>query len=266
MGRNSRISWTHASFNGWIGCEEVSPACDKCYARTLAERYGWAKWGKDTPRHRTTEAYWRRPLAWNAEAMKKGQRIRVFAFSLADWAEDRRDLDPWRADFFQLIEQTPYLDWLLLSKRADCMKRLLPATWVVNPRPNVWLGVTAENQRRAEERIPLLLKVPAVIRWVSAEPLLSAIDFSSWQGRISQVIVGGESGHGARRMDPEWARDILRQCREAGTAFFFKQTGEAIARELAYKDKAGKDASEWSADLRVQEFPTSAAGMAGATA
>ena len=259
--RNSRISWTEASWNGWIGCQEVSPACDRCYARTLAERYKWAKWGKDTPRHRTSEAYWRKPIAWNSEAEARKEPIRVFAFSLADWAEDRRDLDPWRADFFRLIEKTPWLIWMLLSKRADCMARMLPEAWLSAPRPNVWLGVTAENQRRAEERIPALLSVPAVLHWVSAEPLLSPLDLSPWLGprRLSWAIAGGESGAGARRMDPEWARGVLRQCRAAGVAFHLKQKGEALARELGCKDRHGKTPSEWPEDLRVQEVPVVAA-------
>lgn len=285
MGKVSKISWTHATFNGWIGCQEVSPACDRCYARTLAERYGWAKWGKNTPRHRTSASYWKQPLKWNAEAEKTGTPRRVFAFSLADWAEDRRDLDPWRADLFQLVEATPWLIWMLLTKRADYMKQLLPATWIVNPRPNVWLGVTAENQRRADERIPALMRVPAIVHWVSAEPLLGSVDFRPWLRRpcdcmvpaldgagqhsvacsvfkgddvgVDWIICGGESGSGARRMDPAWSRDILAQCRTAGVAFHFKQKGEVLARELGCKDKAGKDPEEWPRDLRVQEFPVS---------
>lgn len=255
MGKVSKISWTNATFNGWIGCEEVSPACDECYARTLAERYGWATWGKDTPRHRTSAAYWRGPLKWNADAAAKGQRLRVFAFSLADVFEDRRDLDPWRADLYKLIEATPNLDWMLLTKRADAIARLLPPAWLDSPRPNVWLGVTAENQRRAEERIPHLLRVPAAVRWISAEPLLTAINFRPWLDRLDWIIVGGESGAKPRRMDPEWARDILAQCRAFGRFYHFKQKGEALARELGCKDKAGKDPTEWPAEFRVQEFP-----------
>jgi protein gp37 len=271
------------------------------------ERYGWAKWGKNTPRHRTSASYWRQPIKWDADAAKAGQRRRVFAFSLADVFEDRRDLDPWRADLWRLIEATPNLDWLLLTKRYDCIARMLPAAWLAAPRPNVWLGVTAENQRRAEERIPALLKVPAVVRWISAEPLLGPIDFRPWMrercsimrggsmeestGRASYirpaghadlveavgmiragtapaywlnphgapllhwVIVGGESGANARRMDPGWALDILRQCRAAGVAYHFKQKGAVLSRELGCKDKAGKDPAEWPADFRVQEFP-----------
>lgn len=258
MARNSHIAWTHATFNGWIGCLEVSPACNSCYARTLSERYGWAKWGKDTPRHRTSTSYWRQPLKWNAQAEKIGERLRVFAFSLADVFEDRRDLDPWRVDLWRLIEQTPWLDWMVLTKRAECIERMLPPEWLEKPRQNLWLGVTAENQRRAEERIPLLLKVPAKVHWVSAEPLLEPVDFSRWLGmnKVSLCIVGGESGSGARRMDLGWARNILQQCRENDASFFFKQKGEILSRELGCKSKAGTDPSEWPEDLKVQQVPS----------
>lgn len=257
MADTTKISWAQATFNGWIGCQEVSPACHRCYARTLSERYGWAKWGKETPRHRTSQAYWRQPLKWNAGAAKAGKRLRVFAFSLADVFEDRRDLDGWRADFYRLVEETPHLDWMMLTKRAEAIRRLLPAAWLGRPRQNCWIGVTAENQRRAAERIPLLLEVPAVVHWVSAEPLLGPIDFGGWLGRnrISWVIAGGESGAGARRMDPAWWQEILAQCRTSGVAAHFKQKGEALARELGCRDKAGKDASEWPPLFRVQEYP-----------
>jgi protein gp37 len=261
----------------------VSPACDSCYARTLAERWGFDVWGKDKSRRFFGDKHWNEPLKWDAEAAREGQRARVFCSSMADVFEDRRDLDPVRARLWVLVKRTPNLDWMMLTKRADCIERMLPAAWLADPQPNVWLGVTAENQRRAEERLPALLRVPAAVRWVSAEPLLGPIDFRAFfkMARIEVrddpfvddkgigypakcieagpllrwVIVGGESGAGARRMDPEWARDILRQCRESGVAYHFKQKGSALARELGCKDKAGKDSSEWPAEFRVQEFP-----------
>jgi protein gp37 len=288
VGKDTRISWAHATFNGWIGCVEVSPACDNCYARTLSERWGYAVWGKDTPRRRTSVSYWRQPVKWNRDAAKSGQRRRVFAFSLSDVFEDRRDLDAWRADLWRLIEETPNLDWMLLTKRHDSIARMLPEAWLAKPRSNVWLGVTAENQRRAEERIPALLEVPAAVHWISAEPLLGPIDVSPWMAGASHgvtddlydapdgavvggeerigdtwrrrngvdwVIVGGESGADARRMDPAWARDILDQCRRGGAAFHFKQKGGILAKELGCKDREGKDSTEWPLEFRVQEFP-----------
>jgi protein gp37 len=272
MGRHSKISWAPATFNPWIGCEKVSPACDHCYAESLAKRTGLAEWGRDVPRRRTSASYWRGPLKWEADATRTGERLKVFCASLADVFEGREDLDPWRRDLWELIEQTPHLDWMLLTKRPENIVRMLPARWIVGEkpeRPNVWLGTTAENQRRADERIPHLFAAPAVVYWVSAEPLLGPIDFSrhfSYEVETGQttgagvhgidwIIVGGESGTGARRMDPAWARDILRQCREHGAAYHFKQKGEVLSRELGCKDKAGKDSAEWPENLRVQEFP-----------
>lgn len=207
---------------------------------------------------------------------------------MADICEDRRDLDLWREKQWKLIDATPNLDWMLLTKRPEKYARMLPLDWIKNPRPNVWLGTTAENQRRADERIPFLLSVPAAVHWISAEPLLGQINFRPWfrgayhdvkhdhmdapdgavvsgEERIGDtwhrrvglnwVIVGGESGTKSRRMDPAWATDILEQCRSAGVAYHFKQKGEVLARELDCKDKAGKDPAEWPAEFRVQDFP-----------
>jgi len=288
MGEGTRISWATHTFNGWWGCQKVSPACDLCYAEMWSNRMGFDVWGQRAPRRFFGETHWNEPLRWDRRAAAAGRRDRVFAYSMADLFEDRRDLDPWREKQWALIEATPNLDWMLLSKRADCIGRMLPKAWLKNPRPNVWLGVTAENQRRAEERIPELLNVPAVVHWISAEPLLGPIDFSPWfQGAqvpvtddledapdgavvdgmersdsawhrttgLDWIIVGGESGAGARRMDPAWARDILAQCRRANVAYHMKQKGGVLAKELGCKDKEGKDPDEWPAELRVQEFP-----------
>jgi protein gp37 len=134
------------------------------------------------------------------------------------------------------------------------MGRLLPERWKNAPLKNVWLGVTAENQRRADERIPALLEVPAAVHWISAEPLLGPVDFSRFKG-LDWLVVGGESGNGARRMDPSWARDILRYCKDAGVAYHFKQKGRILAAELGCKDREGKDFSEWPEEFKIQEFP-----------
>jgi protein gp37 len=302
VGENSKIPWTHHTFNGWWGCVEVSPACDNCYARSLSERWGFDVWGKDKPRRFFGDKHWNEPLKWDRKAREAGRRDRVFAYSMADLFEDRRDLDPWRERQWRLVEATPNLDWMLLTKREDCLERMLPERWLKNPLPNVWLGTTAENERRAKERIPALLKVPAAVHWLSAQPLLGPINLMGWlmegsdpghcgacghghgfmrcpnYGGIAAdcdrckcpgfkrkwfglgwVIVGGESGAGARRMDPSWATEILAQCRKAHVPYFFKQKGEILAKELGCRDKAGKDLSEWPEEFRVQEFPQAAA-------
>ena len=189
MGRDSLIAWTHHTFNAWIGCAKVSAGCANCYAEvdTFARRSragGTELWGPKAERHRTSSEYWKQPEKWNREAFAEAQRTgdfittrrRVFCASLADVFEDRRDLDAWRADLFDLIARTPFLDWLLLTKRPECMTRLAPSTWADRWPPNVWALTTVENQEQAEIRVPELLKVPARVRGLSIEPLLGAVD------------------------------------------------------------------------------------------
>ncbi|HEX5160508.1 MAG TPA: phage Gp37/Gp68 family protein [Steroidobacteraceae bacterium] len=224
MAKDSKIEWTHHTFNPWWGCTKVSPGCKHCYAEAWARRTGRAIWGLKAERRQLSDAYWRQPLLWNKDAEQTRVRARVFCASMADVFEDRRDLDSLRARLWQLIEQTPFLDWLLLTKRPQNMLRLAP--WSKRWPANVWAGTTTENQRWAEKRIPQLLRVPAGIHFLSAEPLLGPLDLTPWLSRgIDWVIAGGESGPHARPMNPEWARAIRDQCRVAGTSFLFKQWG-----------------------------------------
>jgi protein gp37 len=175
MGENSTIEWTHHTFNPWTGCTKVSPACDHCYAEAWAKRSGLVTWGKGQLRRRTTEANWRKPLAWDRVARREGRRQRVFCASLAD-VFDTEVPTEWRADLFRLIEATANLDWLLLTKRPKVARDFLTPRLVS---PNVWLGVTVENQKMAELRVPLLLDTPAAVRFLSCEPLLEAVDLRS---------------------------------------------------------------------------------------
>jgi protein gp37 len=252
MAKATKISWAHSTFNPWIGCEKVSPACLHCYAEGVAKRMGKELWGAEAPRFFTGEAYWREALRWNEEAGKRREPWRVFCGSLCDVMEDRRDLDERREQLFELIEETPNLTWLLLTKRPENFLRLTPEEWASGWPRNVWAMTTVENQRRAEERLPHLLKVPAAVRGVSAEPLLGPVDLSPWlldpcacnvpfmdgAGQhdpacpsvtrawgIDWVIVGGESGGGSRAMHPGWARALRDQCSKARVAFHFKQWG-----------------------------------------
>ena len=223
MGETSAISWTDATFNPWWGCVRVSPGCENCYAETFANRYGLAKWGAKEERRLFGDKHWSEPRKWNAKAEKEGVRRKVFCASMADVFEDRRDLDAQRERLWTLIRETPHLDWLLLTKRPENMVRLAP--WEVWPH-NVWAGTTAEDQKRLDERAPHLLRVPAVVRFLSCEPLLGALNLrgalGDLQPRVSWVIAGAESGHGARPMDEAWIRSLRDQC--AGkAAFFYKQ-------------------------------------------
>ena len=278
MSENSKIEWTDHTFNPWEGCQKVGPGCDHCYAETRNARFAGGtaiNWGPGAPRRRTSPANWRKPLQWNAHAdaffAEHGRRQRVFCASLADVFDNA--VDPsWRADLFDLIEKTPNLDWLLLTKRIGNVMPMLSETaqrrfdleCIEAPRlpDNVWLGATIVNQEEADRDIPKLLASPARVRFLSMEPLLGPVDIRSymwpvcgwWKGPynsyreakaagaecglkrqalvsahacfIDWVIVGGESGHGARPMHPDWALSLRDQCAAAGVPFLFKQHGE----------------------------------------
>lgn len=220
MGKSTGIDWATSTFNPWMGCAKVSTECASCYAETLTNRWGGSLWGANAPRQVTSDSYWRGPLRWNREAEATGKPWRVFCASLADVFEDRRDLDLVRLRLWELIEATPALTWLLLTKRPERMVDLAPRdfwTW-----PNVWAGTTVghpDSMHRAEA----LLRVPARIRFLSCEPLVERLDISPVISGISWVIVGGESGAKPREMREEWVRDLRDQTKAAGARFFYKQ-------------------------------------------
>ena len=292
------IEWADYTFNPWIGCEKVSAGCKNCYAsvdtyaRVSASR-GLPLWGPGSTRHRTSAANWRKPLAWNRKRREAvdwyeyaptiaprdelcvlpsdpGPRPRVFCASLADVFEGRADLDPWRADLWRLIEECDELDWLLLTKRPENVRGSVPAAWLATEGwpAHVWLGTSAEDQEQARARIPRLWDVEPAVRFVSFEPLLARVStdlFAPWDyAPIDWMIIGGESGPGARPCDVNWIRDLMRQGREAGASVFVKQLG-ALACETSsdptrngrvhLRDKKGSDMAEWPEDLRVRELP-----------
>jgi len=299
MAANSKIQWTHHTFNPWRGCTKVSDGCKFCYADKLSERNpkSLGVWGANGTRVIAAEAYWRDPIKWNDWASRgichacggKGEfkhkdvmvgcadcqgtgltgepyRARVFCASLADvfegdetmpkdsWAEVRRA----RLRLFDLIRRTPNLDWLLLTKRSENIQRLITQAaldsqpgdtcemlngWIKGGAPeNVWIGTSVENQKTAGDRIEHLLKVPAAVRFLSMEPLLGPVNIKPYLQNnhtarcpgspaaawpcIDWVIVGGESGPGARPMHPDWARSLRDQCSAARVPFFFKQWGD----------------------------------------
>lgn len=454
MSANTSIEWAHHTLNGHWGCTRVSPGCDQCYAATLDARWHPTErhWGPWAPRKLASESVWRAPFRWDAAARDAGTRVRVFAFSMGDWAEGwkRPELRDGMARLFATIALTTNIDWLLLTKRpADALAWLhdpcsdravmewadrlragpkssaaqregwnpLPAStrqhierigvsrllagaawW-----PQVWHGVTVEDQRRADERIPLLLKFPARVRWLSCEPLLEGVDLSpymivpmgpwgmtppaTWgevqwpewvpakvrddvadfwgppssrdpddfqdsqrssyactpafgarvvgrhvgakgglvEGRyvhrwnnighvvddrgglhivtipgkstgfgtqqigsrgVDWVVVGGESGHGARPCNVDWLQDIVNLCRRSAVPVFTKQLGANVQIELKpdreapwewdpdprpqlnrvhddnpylwrakLRRQTGDDPAEWPLSLRVREFP-----------
>lgn len=273
MAENSAIEWTDCTFNPWMGCTKVSGACKHCYAETLMDtRYGKVKWGPKGLRQRTSASNWRKPHQWNErqrqwrEAAEAAgvpyQRPRVFCASLADVfegadtmsAESAPVVEQARRDLWALIEATPELDWLLLTKRPENVLRMVPRRWLskfiefgdlssrdrlaVRWPSNVWLGTTVEDQQSADERIPHLLQAPAAVRFLSAEPLLGPVDlayacfsgadsFGRMEG-ISWVIVGAESlsKRAGRPTEIEWVRSLRDQCAEAGVPFLLKQLVE----------------------------------------
>lgn len=282
MGENSKIEWTDHTFNPWMGCTKVSPACDGCYAEAMMDhRYGKVTWGPHGERVRTAPSNWKQPVKWNKEAGLAGTRPRVFCASLAD-VFDNQVPPEWRDDLFELIRTTPNLIWLLLTKRPQNIVKMVKANSLRYLPPNAAIGCTVEDQERADINVPALLRAkhecgPA-FAFLSCEPLLGPIDllhipvpdgeagkyaghgytFNALQreddltlfnapAHLDWVIAGGETDQGkhkARPSNPDWIRSLRDQCAGAETAFHFKQWGEYAPNWL--NDDNGKiEGSEW---------------------
>lgn len=261
MAKKTGIAWTDSTFNPHWGCARVSPGCENCYAETFAKRFG-VKWGVHAERREFGDKHWREPLKWDKEAGEAGERRRVFCASMADLFEDHDVAARSRDRLWPLIKATPHLDWLLLTKRPQHLARMLPSDWGARGYANVWLGTTVEDQKRANERIPHLVAVPAVVRFLSCEPLLERVDLTridlhddphvhlnALTGhlvgpddltdlRVHWVIAGGESGHGARPCATEWIESLVEQCRRADVPVFVKQLGEYVVSEHRTADVA----------------------------
>lgn len=337
MGIKTAIEWTDHTWSPWFGCAKVSTGCLNCYAAGWAHRFGKA-WGRGTERPPTNQ--WDLPVRWNRQAERQyralahstpaGQPIQfrrptVFPSSI-DWLDEDVPAEL-LARFLQLIHGTPYLRWLLLTKRPENFMRQVDrqalcrletmkdpqqvglrewlGQWINGQPPaNVWVGTSVEDQTRANERIPALLRIPAVGRFLSVEPLLGPVDLEPFMqhGRditdegysrldgIHWVIIGGESGHGARPCDVEWIRSLVRQCKDASVSVFVKQLGTLpVDRNdrgfegdsgpsgwpmdtdtvddilvgvwqgkpvgILLKHPKGGDPAEWPEDIRVREFP-----------
>lgn len=304
----TKIEWTDATWNPTKGCSRVSSGCDNCYAMRQARRFdheggaydGLTRIGKhgvdwsgkvrfEFDLRRTTQ--FDLPLRWRKPR-------RVFVNSMSDlFHESLTDAEI--AAVFGVMACCPQHVFQILTKRAkrmrawfewtatsklftqrfpDELRRLAYSDTPTNalrewPLPNVWLGVSTEDQKTADERIPLLLQTPATVRFVSAEPLLGPIDLSIYMATgwteppyddvLNWVIMGGESGRGARPCRLDWVRSIVEQCRDASVQCFVKQLGahpmaEAfsdIAHLRTKRDRKGGDPAEWPEDLRVRQFP-----------
>lgn len=312
MGAETKIQWADKTFNPWRGCTKVSPGCLNCYAEPLVVNRLKGAWGKGAPRTLASDTYWKQPLTWDREAAKgiaEGilldkdiGRPRVFCASLADWLDDEVDI-AWFVRLLDLIRRTPHLDWLCLSTRPHLWRKRLEAAWEYASAKrmfdvalwihnwlggmapiNVWVGTTAEDQLRTDERIPELVKIPAVVRFLSVEPMLEPVTLPI--GRVMTgfpkhitasgnavgaplaihwVIVGGESGPKSREFGMPWARSIVAQCRAAGVAVFVKQMGAHPFEQQPDwhgpvfhrpADKKGGDMDEWPTELRIRELPS----------
>ena len=220
MANDTKIEWTDHTFNPWWGCRRVSPACDNCYAADMATRYRHDVW--DNGRFRFLgDNNWQDPYRWDAQAQKEGRRHRVFCASMAD-VFDKEAPEELRQKLWNVIRDTENLDWQLLTKRHKQIQKKLPSDLVGHPR--VWLGVSAEDELRFWQRVPVLKEVDASVRFLSVEPLLEEIPVTAEQLEgIHWVIVGGESGPNFRPMEEKWALRFRDACAEAGVAFFFKQ-------------------------------------------
>lgn len=239
MVENSKIEWCDHTFNPWIGCQKVSPGCDNCYAEALMDkRYHRVSWGPHGERKRTSNSNWSLPMRWNRSARKQhlDRRPTVFCGSLCDWL-DNRVPNQWREDLACVIEATPDLEWLLLTKRPENFPKL--GMWHDDDIPsNVRLGFTAEDQEHFDRRYPFFAPFR---NFVSYEPALGPLRLGA--ARPDWIICGGESGPGSRPMDDRWARDLRDECRLASIPFFMKQ----MARK-----------AEIPPDLLVREWPEAA--------
>lgn len=314
MGALSKIEWTTHTFNPWIGCTKISPACDDCYAaRSTPARVKGIKWGARESRVKTSEDNWLKPLRWNAQAKKAGKPAYVFCASLSDIFDNHPSIQwQWRLRLYRLWQVTPWLIWQILTKRPQNIEKLGPEGGInKDDFPNVWLGTTVENQAEAERRIPHLMKVDAAKRFLSIEPFLGPVDLKSLDvghdtmdvlsgetyrqyahaalggvdlsdqqisqflhenemdvpenldaaicPKIDWVILGGESGHGARPFNLGQASSLVADCDVWGVPVFVKQLGNhpVFANGKAYSGGDGKhnDPSFWPRALRVRQMP-----------
>lgn len=274
---STEISWTDETWNPTVGCSRVSPGCDHCYAIRVAQRemqpahVGLTIRGRSTVDPRPTLPDWTgevrclpdrldTPLRW-----RKPRRVFVDSMSDLFHPEVPREFI---GQVFGTMCGAEQHTFQVLTKRPQRMAKLLGDwervnwTWrrsdglwcgpIAGPLPNVWLGTSVENQRYADLRIPHLLATPAAVRFLSMEPLLGPVNMLPWLRRgkrVDWVIIGGESGPGARPMELEWAQDIVDVCRQYGVAVFVKQLGTVAG------GKHHQDIETFPAGLRVREFP-----------
>ena len=252
MGDTTGIEWTEHTWNPVQGCTKVSPGCKFCYMYQEKARYGQ----DPATLVRSSPQTFNKPIATHGANSTKGEPGSykwkpggmVFTCSWSDWFH--KDADPHRDDMWAIVRQRPDLYFQILTKRPQNVLERLPEDWGAGY-PNVWLGVSVEDQKRADERIPLLRKIPAAVRFLSMEPLIERVVLPS-DLEMDWIIVGGESGPGARPMNPDWARIVRDFCDDKDIPFFFKQWGAFAPTG----DRVGKKSSGCELDgLERKEFP-----------
>jgi protein gp37 len=215
--QRSAIEWTDFTWNAVTGCSKISQGCKNCYAATMTKRFE-KQWGPFNKIQEHAERL--------ADPAKRKKGVKIFVCSMSDLFHEEVTY-VFIDQIYAVMRESPQHTFQVLTKRpkrmAEYYNRFGGMTG--GPMKNLWVGVSAENQGRADERIPVLLEVPAAVRFVSVEPQLNYIDLTRYLDKLDWVIVGGETGRYARPFDLNWARDLREQCRAAGVPFFFKQTG-----------------------------------------
>ncbi len=197
------------------------------------------------------------PRKWNRQAQAQGKRFKVFCASLSDVFEPHPQVGEARLRLWQLIEETEYLDWQILTKRPKFIRNLVPQSWLQTWPGNVWIGTSVGIQSAAEKRIPYVLDLSAPVIFLSCEPLVELITLDAWLKlhKINWVICGGYSGSQERPMELSWARSLRDECQTYGVAFFMKQLGSVYARQHHLQNSKGEDIAEFPSDLQIQEYP-----------
>ena len=269
MGKDTNIEWTHHSWNTHWGCQKVSPGCKNCYAESFSKRFGESIWGVNHKIKHQSEAYWKLPYKWDKQAANNGEQWRVFSNSMSDFFEDHPELPALRKQAFRIIEETPNLIWMLLTKHPDNIRDMIPQSWHENFPENVWLGTSVELPEYLW-RLDYIAGLGASATFVSFEPLLGSIHrellrylvqrgeqgYETILDQPTMWIFGGESGSGARYTDPQWIVDVVGLGNNLHNVYpFVKQLGSVWAKQNGAKHKKGGDINEWPVELQVREVP-----------
>jgi len=246
--KQTPIQWTDSTVNFWTGCKKVSQGCKYCYMYRDKERYG----------QEPTKVLRTNPSTFNA-SLKWTDPKRIFTCSWSDFFID--EADQWRNDAWDIIRKTPQHQWQILTKRPERIAQCLPPDWG-DGWSNVWLGVSVESQDYIN-RIKILSDIPAKIRFISAEPLIGAIDLFTVNKQLENIhwcIIGGESGNDTgnyiyRPCELEWITKIIDDLKGTNVEVFVKQTGTWLSKHLNLSDRHGGDIDEWPSSIQLRSFP-----------